>query len=110
MIVIEKYFTVKYIFDYLIPLLFFGTIGILLILAYILDKWEDHKKHKWLKKHGFEKVTKEITFASMLNIYEWRNPDRITIDDMDVNRTNYEQLVQKLEKELKKELKNDNQH
>ena len=55
---IEKYFTMKYILEYVIPITFFGILAILLIMGYVLTRLEDYKKHKWLKKNGFRKVVK----------------------------------------------------
>ena len=97
---IEKYFTMKYILEYVIPITFFGILAILLIMGYVLTRLEDYKKHKWLKKNGFRKVVKEIQYGSMLDLYEWKNEKGIRMDTTTVNRLSFDKMVEQIEKEL----------
>ena len=97
---IEKYFTMKYILEYVIPITFFGILAIFLIMGYVLTRLEDYKKHKWLKKNGFRKVVKEIQYGSMLDLYEWKNEKGIRMDTTTVNRLSFDKMVEQIEKEL----------
>lgn len=98
---LEKWVTLKIIFDYIIPAIFFGIliiIFILIILRAFIFECKYQKKIKLLKKEGYQRYL--IRVASMGNgaWYGWQYDNyKHKITEEDLNKISYQSLKKEIE-------------